>query len=136
MRARRRRRKSTTTEEQGRSNWMRRTPRASPMRNQRRHGVGMMATSINCPKAGFLAGMGAPPRGEPSPRGGGGSPPRPALWGGGGSPPAPHCGEGGVPRPDLPRKNDQNCGEVAGQNKGLYLNFLKEETNDGTISQH
>ena len=29
-----------------------------------------------------VAGMGAPPRGEPSPRGGGGSPPRPALWGG------------------------------------------------------
>ena len=35
------------------------------------------------------AGMDAPPRGEPYPRGGGGSPPRPALWGGGGSPPRP-----------------------------------------------
>ena len=40
--------------------------------------------------------------------------------------PAPHCGEGGVPRPDPPRKNDQNRGEVAGQNKGLYLNFLQK----------
>ena len=49
--------------------------------------------------------------GRPAPRGGGGSPPRPALWGGGGSP---------------PRKNDQNRGEVAGQNKGLYLNFLQK----------
>ena len=58
--------------------------------------------------------MGAPPRGEPSPRGGG--VPRPA----------PHCGEGGVPRPDPPRKNDQNRGEVAGQNKGPYLNFLQK----------
>ena len=48
---------------------------------------------------GYLAGMGAPPRGEPSPRGGEGSP---------------------------PRKNDQNRGEVAGQNKGLYLNFLQK----------
>ena len=63
---------------------------------------------------GFQSGMGAPPRGEPSPRGGG--VPRPA----------PHCGEGGVPRPDPPRKNDQNRGEVAGQNKGLYLNFLQK----------
>ena len=54
-------------------------------------------------------GMGAPPRGE-------GGVPRPA----------PHCGEGGVPRPDPPRKNDQNRGEVAGQNKGLYLNFLQK----------
>ena len=39
--------------------------------------------------------------------------------------PAPHCGEGGVPRPDPPRKNDQNRGEVAGQNKGPNLNFLQ-----------
>ena len=54
-------------------------------------------------------GMGAPPRGE-------GGVPRPA----------PHCGEGGVPHPDPPRKNDQNRGEVAGQNKGLYLNFLQK----------
>ena len=52
--------------------------------------------------------------GRPAPRGGG--PPRPA----------PHCGEGGVPRPDPPRKNDQNRGEVAGQNKGLYLNSLQK----------
>ena len=44
--------------------------------------------------------------------------PRPA-----GNPPR---GEGGVPRPDPPRKNDQNRGEVAGQNKGLYLNFLQK----------
>ena len=48
--------------------------------------------------------------------------PRPA-----GNPPR---GEGGVPRPAprcsaLPRKNDQNCGEVAGQNKGPNLNFLQ-----------
>ena len=49
--------------------------------------------------------------GRPAPRGRGGSPPCPALWGGGGSP---------------PRKNDQNRGEVAGQNKGLYLNFLQK----------
>ena len=52
-----------------------------------------------------------------------GNPPR----GEGGVPrPAPHCGEGGVPHPDPPRKNDQNRGEVAGQNKGLYLNFLQK----------
>ena len=43
-----------------------------------------------------------------------GSPPHPALWGGrGGSPPDPSL------------KNDQNRGEVAGQNKGLNLNFLQ-----------
>ena len=35
--------------------------------------------------------------------------------------PAPHCGEGGVPRPAPPRKNDQNRGEVAGQNNGWTL---------------
>ena len=35
-------------------------------------------------------------------------------------------GRGGVPRPDPPRKNDQNRGEVAGQNKGPYLNFLQK----------
>ena len=51
-----------------------------------------------------------------------GNPPR----GEGGVPrPAPHCGEGGVPRPDPPRKNDQNRGEVAGQNKGPNLNFFQ-----------
>ena len=37
----------------------------------------------------------------------------PAVWGGGGFP-APLC------------INDQNHGEVAGQNKGLYLNFLQK----------
>ena len=37
---------------------------------------------------------------------------------------APPRGEGGFPAP--PRKNDQNRGEVAGQNKGLYLNFLQK----------
>ena len=50
--------------------------------------------------------------GGPAPRGRGGSPPCPALWG------------GGVPCPTPPRKNDQNRGEVAGQNKGQTLNFL------------
>ena len=40
--------------------------------------------------------------------------------------PVPRCGEGVVPRPAPPRKNDQNRGEVAGQNKGLYLNFLQK----------
>ena len=40
--------------------------------------------------------------------------------------PAPHCGEGGISRPDPPRKNDQNRVEVAGQNKGPYLNFLQK----------
>ena len=51
-----------------------------------------------------------------------GNPPR----GEGGVPrPAPRCGEGGVPRPAPPRKNDQNRGEVAGQNKGPNLNFLQ-----------
>ena len=29
-------------------------------------------------------------------------------------------------RPDPPRKNDQNRREVAGQNKGPYLNFLQK----------
>ena len=56
---------------------------------------------------GFSAGMDAPPRGE-------GGVPRPV----------PHCGEGGVPRPAPPRKNDQNRGEVAGQNIGPNLNFI------------
>ena len=52
-----------------------------------------------------------------------GTPPR----GEGGFPAPPRTvGRGGVPRPDPPRKNDQNRGEVAGQNKGLYLNFLKK----------
>ena len=36
---------------------------------------------------------------------------------------APSRGEGGAPRPAPPRKNDQNRGEVAGQNKGPNLNF-------------
>ena len=38
---------------------------------------------------------------------------------------APPRGEGGVPRPAPPRKNDQNRGEVAGQNIGPNLNFLQ-----------
>ena len=55
----------------------------------------------------FRSGMDAPSRGE-------GGVPRPA----------PRCGEGGgFPAP--PRKNDQNRGEVAGQNKGSNLNLLK-----------
>ena len=33
--------------------------------------------------------------------------------------------EGGVPRRAPPCKNDQNSGEVAGQNKGPNLNFLQ-----------
>ena len=53
------------------------------------------------------------PAGNPPRREGG--VPRPAL----------RCGEGGVPRPAPPRKNDQNCREVAGQNKGPNLNFLQ-----------
>ena len=40
------------------------------------------------------------------------APPRPALWG------------GGFPAPS--RKNDQNRGEVAGQNKYPNLNFLQK----------
>ena len=40
--------------------------------------------------------------------------------------PASRCGEGGVPRPALPHKNDQNRREVAGQNKGPNLNFLQK----------
>ena len=58
--------------------------------------------------------------GRPAPRG--------TLPAGRGGFPAPPCtvGRGGVPHPDPPRKNDQNCGEVAGQNKGLYLNFLQK----------
>ena len=59
-------------------------------------------------------GMGARPAGNP-PRGEGGVPR-----------PAPRCGEGGVPRPAPPRKNDQNRGEVAGQNKYQNLNFLQK----------
>ena len=39
---------------------------------------------------------------------------------------APPRGEGGVPRPAPPRKNDQNRGEVAGQNKYPNLNFLQK----------
>ena len=38
----------------------------------------------------FLPGMDDPSRGDPSPRGRGGSPPRPALWGGGGFPAPTH----------------------------------------------
>ena len=38
---------------------------------------------------------------------------------------APPRGEGGVPRPAPSRKNDQNRGEVAGQNKGPNINFLQ-----------
>ena len=37
----------------------------------------------------------------------------------------PPRGEGGVPRPDPPRKNDQIGGDIAGQNKGPKLNFLQ-----------
>ena len=50
---------------------------------------------------------------------------RPAPRGRGVPRPAPRCGEGGVPRRAPPRKNDQNRGEVAGQNKGPNLNFLQ-----------
>ena len=39
---------------------------------------------------------------------------------------APPRGEGGVLRPAPPRKNDQNRGEVAGQNKYQNLNFLQK----------
>ena len=38
---------------------------------------------------------------------------------------APPRGEEGVLRPAPPRKNDQNRGEVAGQNIGPNLNFLQ-----------
>ena len=37
---------------------------------------------------------------------------------------APPRGEGGFPRPAPSRKNDQNRGEVAGQNKSPNINFL------------
>ena len=53
----------------------------------------------------LASGMDAPPRGE------GGFPAPPRTVGKGGSP---------------PRKNDQNRGEIAGQNKGPYLNFLQK----------
>ena len=49
--------------------------------------------------------------------------PRPAGKGGFPAPPRT-LGKGGVPRPATPRKNDQNGGEVAGQNKSPNLNFL------------
>ena len=49
---------------------------------------------------GILTGMDAPP----------------VLWGGGGGYP---------PRPAPPRKNNQNSGELVGQNKGPNLNFLQ-----------
>ena len=49
---------------------------------------------------------------------------------------APSRGEGGAPRPAPPHKNDQNRGEVAGQNKGPNLNFSNTENQyDGTILQ-
>ena len=38
--------------------------------------------------------------------------------------PALQSGKVGVPRSAPPRENDQNRGGVAGQNKGLNLNFL------------
>ena len=61
---------------------------------------------------------------------------RPAPRGGGFPRPAPNCGEGEVPRPALSRKNDQNRGEVAGQNKGPNLNFSNTGNQyDGTILQ-
>ena len=47
----------------------------------------------------------------------------------GGNPPR---GEGGFPAP--PRKNDQNCGEVAGQNKGPNFNFLQQQNNIKTLN--
>ena len=47
---------------------------------------------------GILTGMDAPP----------------VLWGG-----------AGVTRPAPPRKNNQNSGELVGQNKGPHLNFLQ-----------
>ena len=47
---------------------------------------------------GILTGMDAPP----------------VLWGG-----------GGVTRPAPPRKNNQNSGELVGQNMGPHLNFLQ-----------
>ena len=56
--------------------------------------------------------------GRPAPRG-----TLPA--GRGGFPALPRTvGKGGFPAPS--RKNDQNRGEVAGQNKGPYLNFLQK----------
>ena len=57
------------------------------------------------------SGMDTPPRREPSPRERGGSLPR-------------AVGRGGFPAP--PCKNDQNRGEVAGQNKYPNLNFLQK----------
>ena len=72
--------------------------------------------------------VGSPQGWTPRPAG---NPPR----GEGGVPrPAPHCGEGGVPRPDPPRKNDQNRGEVAGQNKGPNFNFLQQQNNITTLN--
>ena len=51
---------------------------------------------------------------------------------------APHCREpsprGGGGFPALPRKNDQNCGEVAGQNKGPNFNFLQQQNNITTLN--
>ena len=42
--------------------------------------------------------------------------------------------QGGVPRPAPPRKNDQNRGEVAGQNKGPNFNFLQQQNNITTLN--
>ena len=71
-------------------------------------------------------------------RGGAGRGKAKNLWGGAGNQgwmPRP-AGMGGGPRPAPPRKNDQNRGEVAGQNKGPESQLSPiEETNDGTILQ-
>ena len=48
----------------------------------------------------------------------------------------PPRGEGGVPRPAPPRKNDQNRGEVAGQNIGQNLNFLQKIVNYKNLSKN
>ena len=37
-------------------------------------------------------------------------------------------------RPAPPRKNDQNRGEVAGQNKGPNFNFLQQQNNITTLN--
>ena len=58
----------------------------------------------------YPPGMGAPPRGEPSPRGGAGSPPRPALLG------------GGVPRPV---KMIKTVGKLRGKIKASISTFSK-----------
>ena len=50
------------------------------------------------------------------------APPRPADFDPSPAPPRT-VGKGGLPAP--PHKNDQNRGEVAGQNIGQNLNFLQ-----------